>query len=141
MEAVSNLLTPEDKVAFEKATLESKALATKALKNKQAQEEQARQLRLEAKKQAELKKVQDQIDALTAQKKALQASKPEKSTDPIFDIIQTPTELAAVNRQAEEMAKELGLEDTIKASNPDDIFGAIRSNSPKRDELTNPLDQ
>ncbi len=108
MKVVSDLLTPEEQVAFEKATLESKALATKALENKKAlaakAEEQARQLRLEAKKQAELKKVQDQIDALTAQKEALQPSKPV-------------------------------------TLNLDDIFELVLSNSPKHEDLTNPLDQ
>ncbi|MCE2931233.1 MAG: hypothetical protein LW809_07625 [Vampirovibrionales bacterium] len=111
MQAVSDLLTPEEQVAFAKATLESKTLATKALENKQAQaakaKEQARLLRLEAKKQAELKKVQYQIDALTTQKEALQASKPENSADPIFNFIETETELAAVNKNAEEMFKLL----------------------------------
>ncbi len=86
MKAVSDLLTtPEEQVAFEKATLESKALATKALENKKAlaikAKKEARKRVQDAENQAELKKVQAKIKAL--------------------------------QEQAEQMAKSLGLKDTV----------------------------
>ncbi|MFN7311272.1 MAG: hypothetical protein ACK5T0_07895 [Vampirovibrionales bacterium] len=112
MKAVSDLLTPEEQVAFEKATLESKALATKALGNKKAlaikAKEEARKLAQDAKNQAELKKVQAKIKALQEQETALQASKPEKSVDPIFNFTLTQAKLDAVQEQAEKMVKLFG---------------------------------
>ncbi len=112
MEAMAKLLPEEERPAFTENVLKIKNQASQALGNKKAlaikAKEQARQLELEAKNQAELKKVQGKIDALTLQKEALQPSKPENSVDPIFNVIQTKTELDAVLEQAEKMVKLFG---------------------------------